>query len=155
MWKRKKMNPSFVSEVDDSRQIVYDFRRRTQYLFENYRAVAYKKRYDYDMVRFTEEDEKMLGDLVVANAVDSGNADCLVGQILGPVRDGFIYLDDQAIEHLDFYSRQGSNMEAHHSDISRILSFWREKEASMVKEHEYTTALWNRYRRYKQGGEGK
>lgn len=30
-------------EVDDSRQIVNDFRRRSNQLFENYRAVSYKK----------------------------------------------------------------------------------------------------------------
>lgn len=155
MWKRKKMNRSLVSEVDNSRQIVYDFRRRTQYLFENYRAVGYHYRHDYDMDQLMEEDEKVLDDLVEARAVDAGNADCLVGRILGPVREGFEYLDDQSTEHRDFYSRQGSNMAVHSSDISRILSFWREKEAAMVKEHEYTTALWNRYRRYKQGGEGK
>ncbi len=155
MMKRKKMNRSLVSEVDDSRQIVYDFRRRTQYLFENYRAVGYKKRHDYDVERLMDEDEKVLDDLVAAHAVDAGNADCLVGRILGPVRDGFVFLDDQAPEHLDFYSRQGSNMATHCSDIRRILSFWREKEASMVEEHEYTVALWDKYCGRNQRGEGK
>ena len=36
--KNKKKENSFISEVDDSRVLVYDFRRRTNLLFENYRA---------------------------------------------------------------------------------------------------------------------
>lgn len=42
--KNKKKENSFISEVDDSRVLVYDFRRRTNLLFENYRAVGYKSR---------------------------------------------------------------------------------------------------------------
>lgn len=154
MLMRRKKRSSLVSEVDDSRQVVHDFRRRNRYLFDNYRAVGYKKRPDYDLAQLMDEDEEILSNLVAAHAVDAGNADCLVGRILGPVRDGFEYLDDQSLEHLDFYFRQRSNMRAHCSDIRRILLFWREKEASMVKEHEDTLALWNKYYGYDRKGGG-
>lgn len=153
MMRRKKSHSGLFSEVDDIRQMVYDFRRRTQYLFENYRAVGYKKHHDYDLNQLMDEDEKILGDLVAAHAVDDGNTDCLVGRVLGPVRDGFVYLDDQSLEHLDFYSRQGSNMKTHCKDIERILEFWKKKEASMEKEHENTVSLWNKYCGYTRKGE--
>ena len=39
----KNKDKGLLREVSDSRQIVYDFRRRSHKLFENYRAISYKK----------------------------------------------------------------------------------------------------------------
>lgn len=149
LFGKKKSNGLF-SEVDDSRQIVYDFRRRTNKLFENYRAVSYKKHPDYDLEQLKKKDVEVLDKLFTAHAVDAGNRDCLVESILGPVRDGIRYLDDQSLEHMDFYARQGGNIVAHSLDIGRILEFWKAKEAAMLKEHEHTQKLWNRYCGYDQ-----
>ena len=44
----KKQGNGVFREVDDRRQIVYDFRRRTNELFENYRSVSYKKSGTYE-----------------------------------------------------------------------------------------------------------
>ena len=141
----KKPGKGLFSEVDDSRQIVYDFRRRTNQLFENYRSVGYKKAVSCDLEQLKAEDADVLAKLIAANAIDAGNEDCLVDKILGPVREGIRSLDDQALEHMDFYSRQGGNMAVHSADIERILELWKEKEAVMSKEHEHTQMLWDRY----------
>lgn len=140
----KKKNNALFSEVSDSRKLVFDFRRRTQLLFENYRSVGYKKEAAYNLERM-KEDAEVLARLIASHAADAGNDDCLVEKILGPVRAGICYLDDQSLEHMDFYSRQGANMKAHSADIGRLLEFWRSKEVSMAKEHEHTQRLWNRY----------
>lgn len=141
----KKQGNGVFSEVDDRRQIVYDFRRRTNELFENYRSVSYKKAETYDLEYMKAADAEALAKLIAASAIDAGNEDCLVDKILGPVRDGIRYLDDQALEHMDFYSRQGGNMAVHSADIKRILELWKHKEAVMTEEHEHTQMLWNKY----------
>jgi len=111
--KNKKKENSFISEVDDSRVLVYDFRRRTNLLFENYRAVGYKKPENYHLEQLKSELTDTLTRLINANAVDAGNEDCLIDKILAPVRSGLISLDDQSLDHLDFYHRQDGNMSAH------------------------------------------
>lgn len=143
---KKRKEHGLVSEVDGSlHQLVYDFRRRTNLLFENYRSVNYRKPESYNLEELKKEVENTLKKLIGANAVDAGNEDCLIDKILGPVRDGIRYLNDQALEHKDFYSRQAANMEVHSFDIEKILETWQEKEASMTKEYEYSQMLWNRY----------
>lgn len=135
-----------ISEVDNSlHQLVYDFRRRTNLLFENYRSVNYRKPESYNLEQLKKEIENTLKTLIDASAVDAGNEDCLIDKILGPVRDGIRYLDDQALEHNDFYNRQAANMKVHSFDIEKILEFWKEKEASITKEYESSQILWNKY----------
>ena len=135
-----------ISEVDSSlHQLVYDFRRRTNLLFENYRSVNYRKPESYNLEQLKKEIENTLKTLIDARAVDAGNEDCLIDKILGPVRDGIRYLDDQALEHNDFYNRQAANMKVHSFDIEKILEFWKEKEASITKEYESSQILWNKY----------
>lgn len=135
-----------ISEVDSSlHQLVYDFRRRTNLLFENYRSVNYRKPESYNLEQLKKEIENTLKTLIDASAVDAGNEDCLIDKILGPVRDGIRYLDDQALEHNDFYNRQAANMKVHSFDIEKILEFWKEKEASITKEYESSQILWKKY----------
>ena len=135
-----------ISEVDSSlHQLVYDFRRRTNLLFENYRSVNYRKPESYNLEQLKKEIENTLKTLIDASAVDAGNEDCLIDKILGPVRDGIRYLDDQALEHNDFYNRQAANMKVHSFDIEKILEFWKEKEVSITKEYESSQILWNKY----------
>lgn len=135
-----------ISEVDSSlHQLVYDFRRRTNLLFENYRSVNYRKPESYNLEQLKKEIENTLKTLIDASAVDAGNEDCLIDKILGPVRDGIRYLDDQALEHNDFYNRQAANMKVHSFDIEKILEFWKEKESSITKEYESSQILWHKY----------
>lgn len=145
MFFRRKRNQGLFSEVDDSRQIVYDFRRRTQMLFESYRAVSYKKPPTYDLEKMKAENAETLEKLIASCAVDAGNEECLVDKILGPIRDGIRYLDDQYLDHMDFYTRQGARVAADSADIGELLTLWEEKEKAMVKEHEHTQMLWKEY----------
>ena len=143
-FRRRGRRP--ISEVDSSlHQLVYDFRRRTNLLFENYRSVNYRKPESYNLEQLKKEIENTLKTLIDASAVDAGNEDCLIDKILGPVRDGIRYLDDQALEHNDFYNRQAANMKVHSFDIEKILEFWKEKESSITKEYESSQILWNKY----------
>lgn len=151
----KKKGSSPISEVDDGRQIVNDFRRRTNVLFENYRAVSYKKPASCDLELLKADDADTLAKMIAANALDAGNVDCLINKILGSVREGIRSLDDQALEHMDFYSRQGGNMAVHSADIERILELCKEKEKAILKEHEYTQMLWDRCHRDKKKEESQ
>lgn len=150
LFGRKKQKKGLISEVDNSRQIVYDFRRRTHYIFESYRALSYKKVMAYDIEQMKEENAEVLEKLIAAQAVDAGNADCLLDRILAPVRKGILNLDAQALEHMDFYTRQGSRAVVDSKDIGRLIEFWREKEASIAKEHRRTEVLWNKYCGYEE-----
>lgn len=141
---KRKRNRLF-KEVDDSRQIVNDFRRRSNQLFENYRAVSYKKEPLYDLEKLKDENAEVLAKLIASHAIDVGNEDCLVDKILGPVRGGLRYLDDQALEHNDFYTRQEGNMRSHKMDVRRIRAFWEEKQMQMEKEHEQTVKLFDKH----------
>ena len=150
---KKRLNKGLYSEVDDSTHIVYDFRLRSQKLFENYRAISYKNAPTYDLKEIKKENADILASLIETQAVDAGNEDCLIDKILEPVRNGLIHLDKQYLEHMDFYTRKGRRAIVDSADIGRLLEFWEEKEDIMLKEHEQTKALWNRYCGYEQGGE--
>ena len=117
LFRRRGHRP--ISEVDSSlHQLVYDFRRRTNLLFENYRSVNYRKPESYNLEQLKKEIENTLKTLIDAGAVDAGN---------------------------DFYNRQAANMEVHSFDIEKILELWKEKESSITKEYESSQILWNKY----------
>ena len=149
---RKKRGSGLFNEVEDYRQIVYDFRRRTNLLFENYRAVRYKKVEGYDLEQIKMENRKILEELSAGNAIDAGNADCLMNKIFAPIRAGLLDLENQALEHMDFYNRQGDNMASHIEDLENILNQWREKVVVMTNEHDETKRLWHQYSSYELKG---
>ncbi|MFI3212752.1 MAG: hypothetical protein R3Y24_05365 [Eubacteriales bacterium] len=142
---RKNGNKSLYNEVTDCRQIVYDFRRRNHEMFENYRAVRYKKKPEYNLEKLKETDIEILEKLIQTNAVDAGNRNCFVERILGTVRDEICYLEDQSLDHADFYERQEGNMVIHSADIGKILEILKEKELNIAQEHEHTQELWDKY----------
>lgn len=150
IFRKKQKTNNLYQEVDDSRQIVYDFRRRTYNLFENYRSIGYKKLPSYDFEKQRQETAEVLTRLIAAQAVDAGNADCLIDKIFGPVRDGVRYLDDQYLEHQDFYTRQGARMKADLEDLEQILNLRKENIETIKKEHEVTQKLWEKYCGYQQ-----
>lgn len=145
MFFNKNTDKGLLREVSDSRQIVYDFRRRSHDLFENYRAIGYKKPALYDLEKMKSENAEVLAKLIAAHAVDAGNDDCLIDQILGPIRSGIRYLDDQRLDHVDFYSRYGIKRKTDFQDLEGMVAFWEAKEKVMEKEHEITKMLWDSY----------
>lgn len=145
MFRKKKQEINFYNEVDDSHYIVYDFRRRTYRLFENYRAIGYKKLPFYDLESQKQKNAEILAKLMKAKAVDSANEDCLLDIIFGPIRDGFRYLEDQWIKHQDFYIRQAQRAGRDGEDLKNMIALWNGKLEEMEQEHEKTKVLWNKY----------
>ena len=119
---RKKAEKGLFCEVDDSRHIVYDFRRRIKTLFEDYRSIGYKMPPDYDIETIKVKLDKNLEGLKYANAIDAGNEDCMVETILDYVRNGIPYLDNQALEHQDFLARYCARLRSDYMDIDEMLS---------------------------------
>lgn len=142
---RKKKSGGLIQEVDDVRYIVNDFRRRIGKLFESYRALDYKMPPGYDIENLRAEDSEILAKLIASEAVDSGNEDCLLDRILGPVREGMQYLEDQRLRHMDFYHRYAAECRTNSEDINAMISFWEEKLAVIEKEHEETKKLLENY----------
>lgn len=145
----KKKKAGILQEVDDARQIVYDFCRRSHSFFESYRAVSYRTPLvevtDTLKTVFTQQMEQ----LIAANAVDAGNADCLLDAILGPVRSGILSLEDQALHHRDFYHRYGIQRRTDLEDLMRLDAFLADREALILREHQHTEALYTNYTRKK------
>lgn len=145
MFFKKNTDNGLLREVSDSRQIVYDFRRRSHDLFENYRAIRYKKPALYDIERLKSENSEMLAKLVASSAVDAGNEDCLIDKILGPIRNGIQFLDDQSVDHRDFYIRYGIRRNTDCKDLDNMDAYLAAKEKAMEEEHEITKKLWGKY----------
>lgn len=142
---KKNKEKGLLREVSDSRQIVCDFKRRSHDLFENYRAIGYKKPPLYDLEKMKVENADVLAKLIAANAVDAGNYDCLIDKILGPIRNGIQYLDDQSVDHRDFYIRYGIRRRTDCKDLDNMDVYLAAKEKKMEKEHEITKKLWDNY----------
>ncbi|MCR5836274.1 MAG: hypothetical protein K6G88_07200 [Lachnospiraceae bacterium] len=141
----KRKQRALISEVETSRNIVHDFRRRLSYLFEGYRPVNYYLPPGYDLEVMKERIDKILEQLMAANALDSGNEDCLVETILGFVRNGIPYLDDQALEHRDFFARYSARLHSDYLDIKEMLKDKEEQLDDVEEEHEFTRHLWNSF----------
>lgn len=143
---KKKKKRSVINEVDyNNREVVYDFRCRADELFIGYRAIGYKMPPLYDIESKKEENAQRLAQLIMSHAVDAGNDDCLIDRILADIREGLRYLDDQSIEHMDFYERQKERAASDSIDLGKIIELYKEKEECMLKEHEKTTILFNRH----------
>ena len=143
-----KRNHGIFKEVIDMREIVYDFRRRSTALFENYRCVSYTPPDSYNLETLKTNVLTKVDSLHTANAIDAGNADCLVEFIFGPIRSSVFHLEKQGLDHEDFYSRQANNMEVHCTDLSTLINFCKEKENELLEEHRHTLKLWKKYYRF-------
>lgn len=146
MFLGKSKQRALISEVEASRNIVHDFRRRIP--FEGYRPVNYSMPPEHDLELLKAKLDKELEKLTSAKSVDSGNEDCLAETILGFVRRGIPYLDDQALEHQDFLDRYSARLHSDYMDIEEILKLKEEQLKEVEKEHEFTKQQWNSYRGY-------
>ena len=136
---------SLFREINDDRVVAYDFRRRTDPMFENYRSIGYLHSSKYDLDKTRTELVKTLKDLFEAGAVDSGNKDCLIEQILGPIRQELTNLDIQRANHLDFYQRYKIRWETDSHDVESILKQWEDKRNEILKSREETLQLIDNY----------
>lgn len=134
-----------ASDDDAALNLVHDFRRRSNTLFEGYRAVPYHTQKTYDLEQLKKADTELLGRMLTAHSLDEGNISILVTRILGPVKSEMLYLDDQSLDHCDFYHRQAKNMAAHSADLQNIISLCRAKQEALLAEHEEALRLWDQY----------
>lgn len=101
MFKKK----SLQSEVADYRTLVYDFRRRIEPLFENYRAINYYLPETFDFKRIEQKNSTKLANLFVNEGFDEANINYLINSIILEAKKAIIDLEKQSISHRDFYSR--------------------------------------------------
>lgn len=145
MFRKKK--EALVNEVDDSRVIVYDFRRRLKKLFESYRPAEYKINPALDenvMLPKIEEHLKRLfrGDL------DDGNENVLDRLIFGPIREGKPDLERQHLDHQDMISRFAARFNSDYPDIQNIMDEHKRKLQKIEADYAVTCRLLDKYRGY-------
>ena len=146
LFKKKKTN-SLFSEVDASREIVYDFKRRSHKLFENYRPVSYRTSPEYDLDKIRKNVIETLVDLFKSGSIDSGNKDCLIEQILGPIRQELKELDIQRVYHLDFYHRYKIRRATDYKDLECMLNHYEERRKELLITHAATANQYEEYQR--------
>lgn len=139
---------SLIKMVDDSTIVVHDFKRRTSEGggFEGYRALDYKPISSDTLKKIETENIDTLAKLFEAEAIDSGNQDCLVEKIIGKIKEGINNLDKQRLFHLDFYSRYGILRKTDRDDYKELLEIKLEELSALKEEHEVTKQLWTRYK---------
>lgn len=140
---RKKIN-SFTSQVSDQKVVVYDFRRRS--LFEGYRSVDYKKTETSQLDFLRNECIDNIKALLKSSAIDEGNTDCLDSMIIGEIKKGLLYLDQQSYDHIDFYKRLEIRRETDLNDLKKCLELLDEEEIVLTEELEYYKKIWNKSR---------
>ena len=140
---KKKVHGIF-NEVPDGRRVVYDFRRRTRTLFQNYRPISYHPP-AYDLKQVQKDDSELVKTLLTSHALDAANQECFLEVVLGPVRAGLLSLEKQYSQYMDFYAELEGRTEADSADIGQLIDFWEKKKAELEKEHDETRKLWNTY----------
>lgn len=142
---KKKIN-SFISEVSDQRKIVNDFKRKSFELFESYRAIGYKQSEACNLEVLTKKYVENIENLLKNGAVDEGNPDCLDSMIIGEIKKGLLYLDQQSYDHFDFYTRYKIRRDTDLDELKKCLELLEEEERILTKELEYYKKIWNKSR---------
>lgn len=143
-WKKEAL----VGEVDDSRRIVYDFRRRLKNLFESYRPADYRIDPELDeSVMLPKLDEHL--SRIFEGCLDDGNGNVLDRLIWGPVREGKTNLAKQNLEHQDMIARFGARFYSDYPDIKNILDEHKRTLKRIEEDYALTCRLWDKYTGYK------
>lgn len=128
---KKKVHGIF-NEVPDGRRVVYDFRRRTRTLFQNYRPISYHPP-AYDLKQVQKDDSELVKTLLTSHALDAANQECFLEVVLGSVRAGLLSLEKQYSQHMDFFAELEGRAEADSADIGQLLDFWEKKRLNWRK----------------------
>lgn len=136
MFGKKKKKEALINSVDDTRTVVYDFKRRIPY--ESYRAMEYRPFPDL-------EEEVMIPKLDVylnklfAGAIDDGNGDVLDNLIFKTAREAGAYLKTQNIDHRDMNNRFTARAKADQEDFTRIYEQVSQETRKLENELEITS----------------
>lgn len=137
----KKNKSALVSHVDDSRSVVYDFRRRTP--FESYRCMDYKlyrklqEKSMYSML------DRCLDRLLPA--MDDGNLNVLNRKLLALGMQGMVDLERQRICHQDTIRRVTARWNADHYDMVQMMQEEIKQLEVLLEEHRRTCVLADAY----------
>ena len=140
--KKKKKN-TLINNMDDTRTVVYDFRRRLT-VFESYRPTEYR------LTPKLEEDimipvlDTHLSKLF-AGDIDDANADVLDQQIFSVAREGKPDLARQRYEHQDMIARLAARWVSDYKDLSNLSALCRQELDELVENHKATCQLVEKY----------
>ena len=134
MFGRKKNKAQF-NAMGDSRDTVYDFRRRIQSLFESYRCADYKVYSELTgenmKPRLDDHLEKLFD-----GEVDDGNGDMLDKLIFGAYRKAVSDLNMQRLDHKDMNRRLVARRKSDREDFSKLLEERRQALERVETEYE-------------------
>ena len=131
----KKKDNHVINSMDDTRQIVHDFRLRMP--FENYRTKEYElyhKLKDEEMIpRIDEHLDKLF-----SGEVDDGNGDMLDSILFSPAREARPDLAKQHVDHGDMIRRLIIRRKADIADFEKIIEALKSELSALETEHKQT-----------------
>ena len=131
----KQKDRHTINSMDDTRQVVHDFRLRLPY--ENYRTKEYELYYklrDEEMLpRIDEHLEKLF-----SGEVDDGNGDMLDSILFSPAREAKPDLAKQHVDHEDMIRRLIVRRKADVADFKKIVDALRNELTVLESEHAET-----------------
>lgn len=139
MFKIRKRKHTQIQNMDESRAIVYDFRRRL-IKFEGYRPAEYRLN-----PALKEEVVKPMLDRhlakLFAGEIDDANGDVLDRLIFSGVREGKTDLVRQRYEHMDMIARLTAGWESDYQDIRQLRDLREEELEELISDYRITCKL--------------
>lgn len=131
----KKKDNHLINSMDDTRQVVHDFRLRLPY--ENYRTKEYEL---YHKLK----DEEILPriddhlDKLFSGEVDDGNGDMLDSILFSPAREAKPDLAKQHVDHGDMIRRLIIRRKSDIADFETIVETLKNELSSLQTEYKQT-----------------
>lgn len=139
MFRRKKKQITLINNMDDSRTIVYDFRRRLTE-FESYRPAEYRLtpalEEDYVKPLLDEHLSKLF-----AGSIDDANGDVLDRIIFAGAREGKPDLSRQRLEHKDMLARLVARYKSDYHDLSNLRELRKEELDELRADYDETNRM--------------
>ena len=131
----KKKDNHLINSMDDTRQVVHDFRLRLPY--ENYRTKEYElyhKLKDEEILpRIDDHLEKLF-----SGEVDDGNGDMLDSILFSPAREAKPDLAKQHVDHGDMIRRLIIRRKSDIADFETIVETLKNELSSLQTEYKQT-----------------
>ena len=137
-WKKKQ---TFITQVDDKRRIVWDFRRRP--IYESYRATDYVIHGKLEAKPMYALLNSLLDRLLPA--ADAGNQNMLNNQLLSIGLQSLLHLDQQRINHRDTIHRLTARRAADYYDIRQMLEDEIKRLDELMEAHQKTCQMLDTY----------
>lgn len=136
MFGRKKKTNALVNQMDDTKCVVYDFRRRLLE-FESYRPAEYKMPSEMDDSAVIPKLDAYLNNLF-AWKIDEFNENVLDNLIFATAREGQPKLALQRFEHRDMISRLSARFVSDDEDLKMLRDLRKEELKKLKRDYETT-----------------